>query len=441
MSAPRIRPRRAARAALLTLLATAAACTDRNPAGPAPGDPGGPGGPGAPPLTIQSLVCKGNFATLSVTCAPPAPETGGTSPLIVGGQNVYVKVTTSNIVYNNGTGQFTFNTTLQNLLPQPMGTTDGTTLDPGGVRIFFSSGPTVTSGTGSVAVIPDGFATFTAGGQAYYQFSEILEQNETSAADTWTFIMPPTVGTFEFVVFISTPVPFPNGYISLDGQLPGYSYGPLHPADTEALTAVSHDAYGNVIAPTTVTFATTDPLCASVNTGTGLVTGVRFAACQITASDGTRNGSMTFSVTGTTRLWDGDVSADWQTDGNWAAGLVPATADSVSIPVGVPFFPALTQNVVIGGVEVADGATLTLGAFGLAANANVATGSTPGSGIVGGGAGVLSLAGTGTVRGRAPSLLVTGTYALSGDLFVVAPEQIDAGSLQNDAFEMQVVSQ
>ncbi len=441
MSAPRIRARRTARVALLALLATAAACADRNPAGPEPGGPDGPDGPGAPPLTIQALVCKGNFATLSVTCAPPAPETGGTSPLIVGGQNVYVKVTTSNIAYNNGTGQFTFNTTLQNLLPQPMGTTDGTTLDPAGERIFFSSGPTVTSGTGSVAVIPDGFATFTAGGQAYYQFSEILEQNETSAVDTWTFIMPPTVGTFEFVVFVSAPVQFPDGYITLDGRLPGYSYGPLHPADTEELTAVSTDAYGNVVPGTTITFATTDPLCASVNTGTGVVTGVRFAECQITATDGTRNGSMTFNVTGTTRLWDGDVSTNWQTDGNWAAGLVPATADSVTIPIGVPNFPALTQSVVIGGVQVADGATLTLGAFGLTADANVATGSTAGSGILGGGAGILTLRGTGTVRGRVPSLLVTGTYALSGDLFVVAPEEIDAGSLQNDAFEMQVVSQ
>ena len=150
------------------------------------------------------------------------------------------------------------------------------------------------------------------------------------------------------------------------------------------------------------------------------MTGVRYASCQITATDGTRNGSIGFDVTGTTRIWDGDVSTDWQTDGNWAAGLVPATADSVSIPTGVPFFPALTQNVVIGGVEVADGATLTLGSFGLTANMNVATGSTPGSGILGGGPGILSLAGTGTVRGRVPSLLVTGAYALSGDLFVVA---------------------
>jgi len=437
----RPRPRRAARAALLALLATAAACADRNPAGPDPRGPGGPGGPGGPPLTIQALLCKGSVADQTVTCAPPAASAGSASGLIVGGQNVYVKVTTSNVVYNSGTGQYTFNTTLQNLLPQRMGTTDGTTLDPTGVRIFFSSGPTVTSGTGTATVIPDGFATFTAGGQPYYQFNEILDQNETSAVDTWTLIMPPTVLTFEFVVFVSTPVQFPDGYISLNGQLPGYDFGALHPADTEALTAVSNDAYGNVIPGTTITFATTDPLCASVNTGTGLVTGVRFATCQITATDGTRNGSIGFDVTGTTRLWDGDVSADWQTGGNWAAGLVPATADSVSIPTGVPFFPALTQNVVIGGVTVADGATLTLGAFGLTVNMNVATGATAGSGILGGGAGVLSLAGTGTARGRVPSLLVTGTYTLSGDLFVVAPEQIDAGSLQNDAFAMEVVSQ
>ncbi|HEU4451990.1 MAG TPA: hypothetical protein VFR81_02985, partial [Longimicrobium sp.] len=312
---------------------------------------------------------------------------------------------------------------------------------PGGVRVFFTSGPTVTAGTGGAFVLPDGFDAFTAGGQAFYSYGEVLDQNETSAPLQWTLVMPPTVTTFEFIVMVSAPVQFPDGYISLNGQLPGYDFGLLHPADTEALTAVSHTPFGTVVPGTTITFATTDPLCASVNTGTGLVTGVRFATCQITATDGTRNGSMSFDVTGTTRFWDGDVSPDWQVDGNWAAGLVPATADSVSIPTGVPNFPALSQNVTIRGVEVADGATLTLGAFGLTAQADVATGPTPGSGILGGGAGVLTLAGTGTARGRVPSLLVTGAYALSGDLFVVAPEQIDAGSLQNDAFEMQVVSQ
>ena len=69
--------------------------------------------------------------------------------LIIGGQNVNVKLTSSNVAYNSGTGRFTFDVTVQNLIPQPLGTTDGTTLAPGGVSVFFTSGPTVTDGTDS----------------------------------------------------------------------------------------------------------------------------------------------------------------------------------------------------------------------------------------------------------------------------------------------------
>jgi hypothetical protein len=432
------------RAAALVALA-AAACTDaRNPAAPEPEGPGGPHGPGGPTVNIQQLACTANLPQKSVSCAPAVPNTGASADVIVGNQGVYVQVTSSNINYDGGTGQFTFDVTLQNLIEQPIGTTDGLNPDPQGIRIFFHSGPTVTGGAGTASVIPDGFATFTAAGQPFYRYSTILDDNEVSAPKTWTLLMPPTVTTFDFLLFVSAPVEYPSGYITLDGQLPGASYGPLHPGSTEELTAVSKDVVGNVVPGTTFAFATADPLCATVGAGTGIVTGVRYATCDVTVSDGARAGSMSFAVTGTTRLWEGDVSASWDDGGNWGGNLVPAVVDSVTIPTGVPNFPALTQNTLIGGVDVADGATLSLGAFTLTASANVATGPTAGSGILGT-TGSLVLAGgaapTGGVRGRVPSLLVTGIYSLSGDLFVVAPETIDAGLLQSDSFEMSIDSQ
>jgi hypothetical protein len=433
-----VRPLRVLRAAGAAFaLLVAAACTDKsNPLGPDGKSKPPPDGPGAPPTTLAALDCTANKETLAVSCKPSASQAGtAAGNIIVGNQNLYVRLVSSNIAYNSGTGQFTFDATLENLIEQPMGTVDGTTLDPAGIRIFFFTGP-VTSDPGSVAVIPDGFAFFTTAAQAYYTYPYLLDQNEVSPAETWTFIVPPTVNSFQFQVYVSAPVEYPVGYITLDGELPGYDFGPMHPTTPHAMTAVVKNALGEPIAGT-VTFGTTDATCATVDGG-GTVTGVRAGTCSITATSGALSGEMTYLVTGMTRTWNGSVSTDWATGGNWDLGVVPAGVDSVTIP-DVANDPALSAATAIGGVTVADGATLNVGAFNLTMGANLVTGTT--GGVIAGGAGVLDLNGTGTARGRVPSLWVTGTYALSGDLLVVAPQSIRAGRMNNPSYQLRIVSQ
>lgn len=427
----------APRAALLALLG-AAACTDNSPTGSRPGTTPPPG-EGGPATTIAALTCTATVQTGAVTCDPATPDVGAAHGLIVGNQGVHVLLTSSSLNYDSGTGSFTFQGTLQNLIEQPLGTTDGTTLDPGGIRIFFATGPTVAEGTGTVAVVPSGFAFFTAAGQPYYLYPYLLEQGETSPAVQWSFVLPPTVTRFVFTVLVSAPVQFPTGYITLDGKLPGRSYGSMHPSSPHGLTAVIKNAVGTVM-PGTVTFGTTDPDCATVD-ATGMVTGMRAGTCSITATSGAYGGALVFDITGTTRTWNGSLSTDWATGGNWDGGYVPVAVDSVVIPTGVPNFPALGAPTSIGGVTVADGATLSLGAQDLTASADVATGYTAGSGILGT-TGQLVLAGTGeAVRGRVPNLRVTGTYAMDGDLHVVAPGRVVSGRLGNVGFLFRTVSQ
>ncbi|HYH82995.1 MAG TPA: hypothetical protein VEX86_24585, partial [Longimicrobium sp.] len=148
-------------AALVAGLALAAACTDRsNPAAPPVGG-GGPGGGGVTPgkpIAIAVVACTGDLPSRTVSCDGQAPTSGadGLSHLVVGNQNVYVKLTSSNANYDLPTQTLTFDVTVRNLIPQPLGTTNGVALDPAGVRVFFHSGPTVTSGTGTVTVVPDG---------------------------------------------------------------------------------------------------------------------------------------------------------------------------------------------------------------------------------------------------------------------------------------------
>jgi hypothetical protein len=425
-------------AAALFLALFSAACTDQGtPLAPTP--PPVSGTPGTP-VTVQVVDCHGDRQSLTVTCAPPSSGAAGSgADIIVGGQHLYVNVMTTGVGYNAGTGEFTFNTRLQSLIEQEMGTTDGVSLDPNGIRIFFHQLPAVVTGSGAIAVVGDGTATFTAAGQPFYQYNEIVDHNEISASKVWTLTMPTTVTTFDFKLYVSAPVPHPNGYITLNGQLPGYYVGSMHPGDALGMAAVSKNAVGEVVPGTTITFSSGDPLCASVSAG-GLITAIRAQNCDIYAADGTRSGYVNVTVTGTVRTWDGSASTDWSNGANWVGDLTPADVDSVHITTGVPNQPALVANTLIGGVEVDDVATLSLGAFNLSASANVATGATVGSGVLAT-TGQLLLVGTGTVHGRLPSTLVTGTYALDGDVNAVAAQQVESGQLTSENFALIAVSQ
>lgn len=140
---------------------------------------------------------------------------------------------------------------------------------------------------------------------------------------------------------------------------------------------------------------------------------------------------------GISRTWTGAVSTSWHNAGNWSPSGVPAAQDTVTVPTGVPRYPVLSANASIGGVTVANGATLNLGVFDLTASANVQAGTT--GGIIGA-PGRLFLAGTaGTVRGNLPLLRVTGTYSLSGEVLSVGGRVVLAGGrLRHTGFRVRI---
>ena len=175
----------------------------------------------------------------------------------IGGQGIYVRVATSGVAYNGGTGIFSFNTTIQNLTDASFATANGSAKDAGGVQIFFHSGPTVTDGTGIITVAnATGVATFTNGGQPYYQYGGtqttidsaalgiegILGPAETSAAKTWQLSMPATVNAFTFQLLVSTETSKP----SLVSQAPRFTS-----LDSDTLIV------GNPVTATGVNFSTT----------------------------------------------------------------------------------------------------------------------------------------------------------------------------------------
>jgi len=123
---------------------------------------------------------------------------------IIGGQNTFVKLTSSNVAYDPCTQIFEFDVTVQNLLNEAIGTPDGTLADTAGVRVFFNQTPTATSGSGTITISnADGTGTFIGANQPYYKYAGALAHNEVSASKHWQFNVPSSVATFEFTVYVA----------------------------------------------------------------------------------------------------------------------------------------------------------------------------------------------------------------------------------------------
>src|SRR5437588_3385595 len=198
----------------VSLLQLATACSERVPSAPR----------AVPALTSRVLTCRADVRAGTLSCAP-AGATGGVSGVseisaeaigrsgsppqterILGGQGVYVQLTSSNASYNATTHIFQADVTVQNLIAWPLGTPDGSRLT--GVKVFFYSGPSTVAGTGTVFVQnADGSGTFTATNQPYFFYNQILQTEDVSSAKTWEWSVPITVTTFAFEVLVDAAVP------------------------------------------------------------------------------------------------------------------------------------------------------------------------------------------------------------------------------------------
>ena len=161
--------------------------------------------PQSPAPVLARIDCRVARAPASLVCSAAQAGAGGARATILGGQGVYVRLTSTGTKYDADTQLLTSNVTVQNLVASALGTADGTT--PGQVRVFFASGPTVVAGTGEVEVdAPDGLETFTAANQPYYAYPGILPPLVTSAPRLWGFRTPPTVDSFVFTVYVEGPL-------------------------------------------------------------------------------------------------------------------------------------------------------------------------------------------------------------------------------------------
>ncbi|HSU17257.1 lamin tail domain-containing protein [Longimicrobium sp.] len=183
--------------------AALAACSDTPPTAAVPA------GPSLPAHALQAFDCTASAAARTVSCTPSTTLAGRARGVVIGGQNVNMKLTSSNVSYDAGSEIFQFDLTVQNLMNEAIGTPDGTVPDPDGIQVFFASGPTVTVGTGSASVAnADGLGTFTNSNQPFFAYHQILAKDAVSAAKTWQLQMPETVSSFTFTLFVETDVQY-----------------------------------------------------------------------------------------------------------------------------------------------------------------------------------------------------------------------------------------
>jgi hypothetical protein len=273
---------------LIVPAAVLAACSDHSPT--AAGDPGTVAPPAQTPVA-SVLTCTADVQPRTVSCAAATPPSGGAvGDLLLGGQNIYVKLRSTNVQSLNGV--LSADVTVQNLLARAIGTTDGVNPAASGVRVFFSADPTVTGGTGTVSIAnPDGSSAFTAAGQKFYQYDGILAPGAVSAAKNWQFAVSGGVTQFVFTVYVSAPAPAESGYIKLEPQNVQIAPGATQFYSSWIVTGGGVESMNSGAMRWSISDTTVATIDASGN-----VTAVAPGSVVITATDGVRTGTATLFV-------------------------------------------------------------------------------------------------------------------------------------------------
>ena len=132
-------------------------------------------------------------------------------------------------------------------------------------------------------------------------------------------------------------------------------------AGTATLLRIDNDEILNIDNAVFPTSTTTKNVTKTVNTGTIVFTGATGVfAGPVYEDDG--NGRINWTEHG---MWDGSVSSDWNTAGNWGFDLVPTSLVDVVVPAGCPNYPVLTNNLGVNSAAFTyDSKSLTINAGG-----------------------------------------------------------------------------
>ncbi|MBV9878972.1 MAG: hypothetical protein JO180_00670 [Gemmatirosa sp.] len=235
----------------------------------------------AQPAGQARIVCLVDRATRSVTCAdaavasatPPAIDASG-SAIVLGAQRVDVALVVRGATWSDTS--VAFDVAVRNPLGQPLGTTDGHTIDPRGLRVRLVAPPTATDAAGRpVAAATD------VEGTAGHRYAEIVSSGATSSAQRWALRVPATAARVSFAAVVVAPVAYPAGWLAARPDptaLPMVSLG----SDT-TLRAVARDARGATVRGADVTWRSLTPAVATLDAD-GTLAGRAVGAATVVAT-------------------------------------------------------------------------------------------------------------------------------------------------------------
>ena len=227
-----------------------------------------------------------------------------------------------------------------------------------------SIGTTTADGTGNFTLAqPTALAQ---GAHTVYATAQTSGSAGSANSNTNTF----TVDTVQPTVAISstagasgsttttTPIPFT---VRFSEAVTGFVAGDVTVTNgsTSGFTAVSSTTYTFNVTPTTA--------------GTATTVNVPAAVAQDGAGNANTAAASAYSLTSqpTAVTWNGSISSDWFTAGNWTPAVVPTAAIDARIPASAPNMPAIGASTAdVRNLTLDSGATLTQtgGTLALAAN-------------------------------------------------------------------------
>jgi len=269
---------------MLAIFALACGCTDGPMAPTLAPEPG---------LLSAEYECRIDLKANTMECGLPswAGGPGGSRPDLLlyasGAKAVIVSGPTYSRANSSNPDTVTYSLAILNLLPQPIGTTDGVTADPGGNRFVITG--YVQAAANATLDNADGTATFVdsvnAGGpytyanRQYISYPGVLAPNDTSQARTLRFIYNPTVTTINIKYRISAPVQYHYGVVVISPAELVMGAG-----QTTTLSGTSFSAVGAPLSAEAFTWSSSNTTVAMVNASTGVITAVSGGTAIMTAT-------------------------------------------------------------------------------------------------------------------------------------------------------------
>ena len=196
---------------------------------------------------------------------------------------------------------------------------------------------------------------------------------------------------------------------------------------TVPLTYVARDGAGNVMTGTSGSWSSLDASLAAVSS-VGVATAVSSGVARLVVTVDTRADTVVMIVNpaGTTLRWIGAVSAAWGNAANWYPHATPDSSSSVFVPAGTPNDPDLLgASVEVGSITIGAGASVKGGAGArVTAYHNVDVAGLAGFGEI-------VMAGTGSLRGDLPTLIIgaSGRPAVTTLVGPTRAGSVDLGAL------------